>query len=77
MSSKDGSGRQAHDEGNSATNLSLRPRAQIQEVRGGLAKVKSGSPSDRFVIALHSPTATGETGLPFYRPEKTRDSEPY
>ena len=39
-----------------------------------LAKeVKSGSPHHRFVIALHSPEAFVETGLPKQAPEKNRD----
>ena len=33
-------------------------------------KVKSYSPNDRFVIALHSPDANFQTGLPVGPPEK-------
>jgi hypothetical protein len=40
------------------------------------ARVKSRSPNDRFVIALHSPSGLSETGLPVCPPEKYPQSLP-
>ena len=42
----------------------------IVTVRDPPTEVKSHSPNDRFVIALHSRDGNFQTGLPVCRPEK-------
>jgi hypothetical protein len=52
-------------------------RATSTSVSKPLTEVNSLGPNPQLLIALHSPYVLLETGLRMFRPEKSRDSDPF